>query len=396
MVAQALERAVPVAGDPVDHEATVAGAQCTGLVTVEEGILLQRRVPALLQVFQRAVAPVLADRIGEGLAVTGGTVEVDHHHRVALARVRLRVPAVAPAVAEAALRAAVDQGRDRVGLAFLVVVRLDHVAVHGVVVPALELELLVVAEGHVLQHLASGRGQRAQLADRLASGRQQADQHLVVALQAVAGDRHAVAGHVDRGHAAVADQLGGLAAGHVDLEQRVFAEVIGGGVDAGAIGGQGNATGRAIPLRGDLAGLAAGKVHRHQAEAVGLEARALHRAVEQGLAVGAEHRAGIPGRVGRGQVDRCLLAGGVEAAQVEVGRPRLLLASHADAGHHAGAIRRPREVIIAAERLGRCIAIDGRAQRRRTLDRTGLGRRQRRHEQANRRPCRWPWRPCCP
>lgn len=107
------------------------------------------RRPSLLQIFQRAVAPMLADGVGEFLAVAGGAVEVDHHHRVALAGVGLRIPTVAPAIAEAALRAAVDQERHRIGLAFLIVVRLDHVAMHGVVVPALELELLVVAELHI-------------------------------------------------------------------------------------------------------------------------------------------------------------------------------------------------------------------------------------------------------
>src|SRR5688572_5531763 len=83
---EALPRLLPVAGDPVDHEAAVRGTERAGLVAVEEVELLLRRRPALLQVFQRAVAPVLADRIGERLAVTGRTVEVDHHHRVALAR----------------------------------------------------------------------------------------------------------------------------------------------------------------------------------------------------------------------------------------------------------------------------------------------------------------------
>ncbi len=106
------------------------------------------RRPSLLQIFQRAVAPMLADGVGEFLAVAGGAVEVDHHHRVALAGVGLRIPTVAPGIAEAALRA-VDQERHRIGLAFLIVVGLDHVAMHGVVVPALELELLVVTELHI-------------------------------------------------------------------------------------------------------------------------------------------------------------------------------------------------------------------------------------------------------
>src|SRR3546814_12425122 len=99
---------------------------------VGEGVLLRRRGPALLLVLQRPVAPVLADRGGEFLPVTDRTVEVDHHHRVALPRVGLRVPAVAPAVAEAALRAAVDQECHRILLAFLVVPRLDHIAVDSV------------------------------------------------------------------------------------------------------------------------------------------------------------------------------------------------------------------------------------------------------------------------
>src|SRR5690606_6143181 len=107
VVDQALPGSVPVAGDPVDHVAAVAGAQGAGTVAVQEGVLLLRGRPALLQVLQRLAAPVATDRIGEGLAVAGGTVEVDHHHRIALARVGLRGPAVAPAVAEAALRAAV-------------------------------------------------------------------------------------------------------------------------------------------------------------------------------------------------------------------------------------------------------------------------------------------------
>src|SRR5690606_7724514 len=72
-----------------------------------------------------------------------GTVEVDHHHRVALARVRLGVPAIAPAVAEAALRAAVDQERDRIAATLLEARGLDHVNMDRRIVRALERELLV-------------------------------------------------------------------------------------------------------------------------------------------------------------------------------------------------------------------------------------------------------------
>src|SRR5690606_29861641 len=109
------------------------------------------------------------------------TMEVDHHHRVALACIGLRVPAVAPAIAEAALRSAVDQEGDRVALALLVVPGLEYIAVHGLVVPALELELLEAAKPHLGQHLAGRRrdGPLRRTVDP-------ADDDLVAAGQAVA------------------------------------------------------------------------------------------------------------------------------------------------------------------------------------------------------------------
>src|SRR5688572_1063151 len=107
---------MPVAGDPVDHVAAVACAERAGIGAVEEGVSLLCRGPALLQVLQRLAAPVLADGVGKGLAVTGGAMEIDHHHGVALPRIGLWIPAIAPTVAEAALRAAVNQEGDRIFL----------------------------------------------------------------------------------------------------------------------------------------------------------------------------------------------------------------------------------------------------------------------------------------
>src|SRR5690606_27395056 len=203
VVDQALPRAagrrMPVAGDPVDHVAAVAGPQSAGIGAVQERVLLLRRGPALLQVLPRAIAPMLADRVGECLAVAGGAVEVDHHHRVALARIGLRVPAIAPAVAEAALRAAVDQEGHRIALAFLVVPRLDHVAVHRLVVPAAEGELLVLAEGHVRQHLRRARRDRA-----LRRAADAAGDDLVAALHRGAGEHIARPGDGEAADAAVA------------------------------------------------------------------------------------------------------------------------------------------------------------------------------------------------
>src|SRR5690606_31257312 len=222
----------------------------------------------------RAVTPVLADRVGDGLAVADRPVEIDHHRGIALPGIGLRIPAVAPAVAEAALRAAVDQERHRVFLARLVVPGLDHVAVHGVAVPAGEAELLVVAEGHVGQHFLRARGDRA-----LGRAADAAGDDLVAALERVAGEHRGRAGEREAADAAVADHPGRFAAGDVHREQRVFAHVRGGGVDRAAVFGQDDAVRGAVPVRRDLAHFARGQVHRHQAEAVGLEAGTLHRAV---------------------------------------------------------------------------------------------------------------------
>jgi hypothetical protein len=109
-----LEAVGPVAGDPVDHVAAVAGAERRDAARRPSRVLLQRGGEALLQVLERLAAPVAVDRVGERLAVAGGAVEVDHHRRVAGAGVGLRVPAVVEVVAERALRPAVDQERHRV------------------------------------------------------------------------------------------------------------------------------------------------------------------------------------------------------------------------------------------------------------------------------------------
>ena len=115
-------------------------------------------------------------------------------------------------------------------------------------------------------------------------------------------------------------------------------------VDRLAVGRQHDAVGGGIPARRDLARLAGGQVQRHQREAVGFEARALHRAVVQRLAVGAEHRAGVPRRVGRGEVLRRAAAVGVDLVQVEVGRPRLFAIGLARTEHQLPAVRRPRDI----------------------------------------------------
>src|SRR3546814_17395590 len=65
-----------------------------------------------------------------------------------LAGVDRRVPAVMEVIAHAALRAAMDDERDRIFFALVIVPRLHHVTVHDFLVPAGKTELFVVAELH--------------------------------------------------------------------------------------------------------------------------------------------------------------------------------------------------------------------------------------------------------
>src|SRR4051794_11278280 len=92
-----------------------------------------------LQVLQRPAAPVLVDRVGEGLAVSSRAVEIHADHAIARRREQARVPAIGPAVAERALRAAVDKQNDRKRA---VHDRLQLPAPNAVVVGTGEAELL--------------------------------------------------------------------------------------------------------------------------------------------------------------------------------------------------------------------------------------------------------------
>ena len=206
----AIELLAPVAGDPVDHVAAIAGAECHGPAGVEEVVLGECRGIALLQIFERTIAPVAGDRVGERLAVAGGAVEIDHHHRVAGTSVDLRIPAVMPVIAHAALRAAVDDEGDRILAALHMADGLDHVAVHGLVVPALEAELLRLAD-HEPSHglgIVFGQGQRraARQLDLVQLGR---------AGQRVVGDDQRIAGQREALDMAIAGQCLGLAGGDV-------------------------------------------------------------------------------------------------------------------------------------------------------------------------------------
>src|SRR3546814_13912447 len=67
---------------------------------------------AEFQSVKRLAAPILVDAVGEGRAVTGRAGEIDGDDAIALLRKEARVPARRPAVAETALRPAVDEEGD--------------------------------------------------------------------------------------------------------------------------------------------------------------------------------------------------------------------------------------------------------------------------------------------
>src|SRR3546814_2406950 len=60
---QALPRRVPVAGDPVDHETAIAGAQRAGAVAIKKIKMVERVAPAFLQVLERLAADRKSTRL---------------------------------------------------------------------------------------------------------------------------------------------------------------------------------------------------------------------------------------------------------------------------------------------------------------------------------------------
>ena len=133
--------------------------------------------------------------------------------------------------------------------------------------------------------------------------------------------------------------------------------MLGGGVNVLAIVRQRDAVGTTVPLRCNFMRLASGQIHRHQSEAIGLEAGALHRPVVQGFAIGGKHRAGIPRLVGGSQIAR-IFAIGIHQPDIEIGTPRFFAVGLAHAHRHLLAIRRPRKIRQITKWLGGNIASD--------------------------------------
>src|SRR5690606_4728286 len=151
--------------------------------------------------------------------------------------------------------------RDRILAVRLEADRLDDVTLHGRAAGALEREELAVAEAHVAQ--AFGVEAR-DLAQALAAqvGHVEVGRLLV----ALARDEQRFRADVEAADDPVADELADLAARDVDREQRVLAVVVAGRVQRAAVGRKLRRRGRTIPVRRDLALLAALEVERPDPE----------------------------------------------------------------------------------------------------------------------------------
>src|SRR6266849_5263225 len=105
---QALE-AGGMAQDPVDHVATVAGAERALAVFIDERVGALRVVQAVHQVDEGLAAPVAVDAVNKFLPISGRPARVDHDDHVAISGKEFGVPAIRPLVAPLSLRSAVDQ-----------------------------------------------------------------------------------------------------------------------------------------------------------------------------------------------------------------------------------------------------------------------------------------------
>src|SRR5213078_4247656 len=98
--------------EPVLHVAAERRPRRADAVLIDIGQRLQV-IGALHEVVVALAAPVAADLVHEFLAEAGRAARVRQRDDVALRRPQLWVPAEAPAVLPGALRAAVDEERDR-------------------------------------------------------------------------------------------------------------------------------------------------------------------------------------------------------------------------------------------------------------------------------------------
>ena len=346
MVDQAAESVGPVAGDPIDHVATIRSSESGNAVAIHPGIAGKRSRQALLQIHQRLAAPIVGDGISERLAVANRAVEIDHHHRVAGTGVGLGVPAIVEVVAEGPLRTAVDQEGDRVALSRIEVDRLEDIRVHRLVVPTVERELLGLAHlchGHLgVIEVSNAKAIAAVHLDAVELHRR--------AQMVEAIDQPAVTlGY--RPHRTLFDHRPYPTAGDVNGKERALPQIGRHSVDRGAIRRPHDIAGRAIPLFGQYSSVAARPGSQHDTLTIGLEAGTRHGQIGQGLAVRREDRRRVPGLIRFRQAARRFRTVGRAQIEIEIRRPRLFPSGIASSEHDTPTVRGEGVFLRAAERL---------------------------------------------
>ena len=347
MVDDAAKAIRPVAGDPVLHEAAVGRSERTGALAIEPVVLVDGRLESFLQIDEGLATPVLADRIGECLAVAGRTVEIDEHHTVTCAGVNLCVPAPGPLIRKADLRSAVHDEGDRIFLTRLVAVRLHHMPVDRRIVPALERKLFELAEAAPFEAIRVDGGQATQRLRGIAGA---SLEQVQIGRRVERGpfDHHAVAGRTERGDLAATQARRTPAGGRVDFEQRHLTDVVTARQQSPTVEGSAEGGYGAIPVGGQRTHAPIGRAAQHDLEAIRFEARARHGEPRQ-IAIGQEHGLCIPGRIVGGQVARCARTIGRYVVEIEVRRPGFAAVGETRTEHEPSAVRAECIVLIAAE-----------------------------------------------
>ena len=349
MLDDALEAVGPLSLDPVHHIAAIAGAERASVLGIDIGILRRSGREAQLQIFQRLATPILVDRVSEGLAIAGRAMEIDDHRGIAMGGERLGIPAIGPAVIEAALRPAMHQEGDRqlaLGSHGLHDLSPDRVAIGALEAEALDRD--IVHPGQLLRvdvgqaHRLAFRRHLPEIGRRL-DAVQRIDETAI-------GQRHDATGMALLGEARHLARCG------IDPEHRIVEHVIGGDQQPLAMRFPGDRSDRSIPALGQRARLAGGDVAQHQDQPIGFIAGPLHRGIGQPFAIGRHHRHRVGRIIGVGQVDRLGAAVGRHAENVEVGRQRLDPPGLAQGEEQRLAIRAPGQFLRSAERLGRAVA----------------------------------------
>ena len=354
MVDDAFELIRPLPHEPVHHIAAIAGPQRAGIVRRDGGIELGGGGEAQFQIGERLAAPILVDRVREGLAISRAAVEIDSNGGQPVAGKDFRVPAEAPAIPETALRPAMDEisrrrapGRP---------VRLDHLPPDGVAIRTLEAEPLHRDGIDLPEQIGVHRSQLP-----LVSAGQHAEQ-VVRGLDRILGIEHRAIGQRDGIADAAALREAGDGAVQRDHEGGMIQRVLRGHDHVAAVRRPCDGGDRAVPSIGDRLRRAAAQIAQHQHQPVALITGPRHGGIGQPAAIGGRRGHGVGRLIGVGQIGQGAAIGG-GGINVRIGGARLHPARFAQRVEQRLSVRAPVHFLFAAKRIGRRIAGDIGVQR---------------------------------